>query len=294
MNPRRSTATGSSGREAAPKRPRVPGAAASRRRRAGTLLAAAVLAVQPGRPWLLLGRPRWLGVPTAPAAPAKPPKGARDWFYLDQTTATFGALSELDVELAGPADLARAYLLGDEGERGSVGRLLHAARPMGAKVKQETSAGVPEDAVQRYSLELPALRLLGLGTAEASMSVWGAVRRHGGPQAGGGPFMEIGSGAGPQVTLAFVGAGEVRLSSMNLDMRGALGVEEGEEGEPKIVGWVWLQVRGEVPSVGGLALPESVLRAAARQVLRRTLGFAVGRLGSDLASDFARWVGRKR
>mmetsp|Transcript_123515 Transcript_123515/g.384487 ORF Transcript_123515/g.384487 Transcript_123515/m.384487 type:complete len:166 (-) Transcript_123515:2-499(-) len=161
---------------------------------------------------------------------------------------------------------------------------------MGAEIRRGKPRRVPAGGrAQRYSLELPALRLLGLGTAEASMSVWGAVRRTGGPQTGGGPFMEIGSDEGPQVTLRVVGAGKVRLSRLSLDMRGALGVDEGEEA-PRIVGWVSLEVRGEVPSLGGISPPEVVLRPAAREALRRTVGFVTRRLGQDLARDFARWL----
>lgn len=258
------------------------------KRRSPQLLLAAVLAAPQGAPWLSL---RWPQAGFRTATPAPEPPVAQDWFYIDQSTATFGALSELNIKLHGPAELARSYLLGDKTESDSVERLLLAARPLGAEIRRKPGGDAARSPVQRYSLSLPTISLLGLGTAEASMNVWGAIRSEGGPQAGGGPFMEIGSDGGPRVAVKVVGASEASRSRVRLDMRGALGLDEKQEGGPRIVGWIRLEVRGQVPSLGGVSAPEALLRPAARETLRRTLGFTTRRLGRDLAHDFVKWIG---
>merc|ERR1719414_248198 len=274
------------------------GRGCSSRACAAALLLLAGLPAPSLSPWLLPLPPRrpipTLPAPTAPLQQGQPvvprdePAQRSEWFRLEGSLASFGTKAELHVPLAGSAEQARAWFLGEPGERsGSVGRLLEATRPVGAEV-QEGSGGAAAEELQQYTLRLPAVSLLGMGSAEASMGVWGAVHEAGGPQRGGGAYMEIGSVGGPEVSLRLPGSRRQRHASLSLDMRGALGVEEAPGGSARLVGWISLEVHGQVPSLlGGIGLPEAILRPAAREVLSRTMKIAMQRLRDDLARDFA-------
>jgi len=197
----------------------------------------------------------------------------------------------IDTELNGPPELARLWLLGDGERDDSVDRLVRAARPVGAEVRRATELEDQADGVKLYALELPVLEIPGLGKARSSITMRGAVRGSGGPQPDGGPFLEIGTVGDPRATIAFAAGPEVDLPTFNLNVTGALGVDEAAGQASRAVGWVTIDIQAEVPSFGLFTVPEEILRPAAQEVCRQTVGYASRRLELELTKDFARWRG---
>lgn len=225
-------------------------------------------------------------VPTATRTTLRPP---REWFDMRDSSVRFGAEAPLDAPLSGNADLGRAWLVGSPeqaDEYDPVDHLIKAARPAGAEVR---SLGITKDGRRMYELQLPQIELFGLGTARASVQMWGVVRSAGGPQNDQGAFLDIGSDGGPKAVIAIAGGHEVPLPRFDLQVRGAVGIEADGAGVSRAIGWISIEVSGEPPRIGFFTPPEEVLRAAAREVCAHTVGYATRRLVRDFSQDFATW-----
>lgn len=208
----------------------------------------------------------------------------REWFATVGSGTEFGAAAPISAVLRGPSDLAGRWLLGDQQEYDSVDRLIRALRPAGAEVTSVSGS----DGAKNYQLQMPALELFGLGVVRSSAILWGRVRDSGGPQAASGPFLEIGSAGGPKAALE-IGGQELAFPSFALTVRGALGLEKAGETSSRVVGWISVEVEGELPRLGFFAPPEEVVRAAAKEICAQTVGFVTRKLARDLSDDFRAW-----
>jgi len=227
--------------------------------------------------------------PLGAARASGPEQGPEQWFELEGSNVAFGASTLIDVELSGPPEVGQSWLLGDGPSDDSVDRLVRAARPVGAEIRRALEQEDPASNIKLYALELPVLEIPGLGKVRSSITMRGAVCDAGGPQTGGGAFMDIGTVGYPRAALAFAAGPEIELPTFRLNVTGALGIDASAGRASRAVGWVTIDIEAEVPRLGVFSVPEEILRPAAQEVCRQTVGFATRRMEQELAKDFACW-----
>ncbi|CAE7037838.1 unnamed protein product [Symbiodinium sp. CCMP2456] len=212
-----------------------------------------------------------------------------EWIDIQGARAKFGAKTPFRVSLGGAPDLAKQWLYGDGPSDNSVDRLVQAGKPAFSKIQRAKDLESSATGMQVYEFSLPTLDLMGLGKATSSINLFGAIRNMDGPDAD--KFLDIGTFGNPRASIQFATGAEIALPMFSLNVTGALSIEGDaiSERRSEAVGWVSIEVQGEVPSVAGITLPEEVLRAAAKEACRQTCAYASRKLEVELSEDFASW-----
>ncbi|CAJ1354287.1 unnamed protein product [Effrenium voratum] len=212
-----------------------------------------------------------------------------EWIDIQGAKASFGATTPFTVALAGPLDLAEDWLFGGA-QDDSVDRLVQAGKPAFSKIERVKELEISGSGKQVYKFSLPDLDLMGLGKATSSINLFGAIRED-----ARGKFLEIGTFGNPKAKIGFATGLDIDLPVFSLNVTGELRIAQDGRSERQslAVGSVSIAVKGEVPSLAGVTLPEQVLKAAAQEANRQTCAYASRKLELELSQDFAAWRGQK-
>lgn len=258
----------------------------ARRRRCASLGSADVHVRHRGRLWRLRRQAR-LRYPSYEEASRI---GDREWFDMVGSRASFGASNKLEVPIEAPLELAEAWLFGEGPADDSVDRIIRAARPGGGGVRHAVELEDPSDGAKMYTLDMPTVELPAIGSAKSSFTMYGLVYELDAVADGSCRCMELGTaGDSARASLELYAGPKFDLPFFKLNVTGALGIRESRRQRCSVVGWVSLDIQGELPGLGPLSVPVEVIRVAAKEVCRQTIVFTTSTLERELASNFARW-----